>query len=479
MKQEEYEGNIKERYQDCNDRFESIFTLTSTASKIINGDLTILRVNQALCDLLGYSAEEIEGTKILDYACEEVKHHWEDLQTAMWKEGKPFFKLDACIIKKDQSVAWVHVTTVLFREKNSHFAFTVLDDYSYRKDFEESEKRLNMALQYSKMAVWELSLSDKNLFHSEGFDRIFGYPEEKDNWDMEMLLSQFMPEDQKKLRKVLSTVTPDTVIDFQGRFQNPEGVTRWIYLQGKVEVAGDGQPARILGMVYDITREKLAERHKDDFISIASHELRTPITALRASLQLMDKLKDASNKKLSNLVEQANRSMLKISVLIDDLLNASKINEGQLHLKTTKFKLSSAVDECCHHVTEAGTFNIIIEGDLDAEVVADSERIQQVMVNLVNNAIKYAPTSKDIRVVIEKEEKAVKLSVVDQGPGILEEKIPFLFDRFYRADIYGGQYSGLGLGLYISAEIIKKHNGQIGVTTEEGKGSTFWFKLPA
>ncbi len=477
MKQEEHEAN--ERYEDCNNRFESIFTLTSTASKIIDQDLTIVRVNQALCDLMGYSAEELEGTKIMDYACPEFKHHWKDLQTAMWKDGKPFFKLDACIIKKDKSLAWVHVTTILFREKESTFAFTVLDDYSYRKDFEESQKRLNMALQYSKMAVWELNLSDRKLFHSDGFDRIFGYQEQKESWDVDMLLGQFLPEDQGKLRKVLSAVTPDSVLDFQGRFQTPEGVIKWVYLRGKVEPAPDGLPGRILGMVYDITKEKLAERHKDDFISIASHELRTPITALKASLQLMDKLKDTSNVKVSSLVEQANKSMLKISVLIDDLLNASKINEGQLHLKVTRFKLSSAIDECCHHVVAGGVFNILTEGDLDAEVAADSERIQQVMVNFVNNAIKYAPTSRDIRIVVKKAENAVKLSVIDQGPGIQKEKIPFLFDRFYRADIYGGQYSGLGLGLYISAEIIKKHNGEIGVESEEGKGSTFWFKLPA
>jgi two-component system CheB/CheR fusion protein len=476
MKQEGHE--TKERYDDCNNRFESIFTLTSTASKIIDQDLTIIRVNEALCDLMGYSAEELEGTKIMDYACPEFKHHWKDLQTAMWKDGKPFFKLDACIIRKDKSLAWVHVTTILFREKDSTFAFTVLDDYSYRKDFEESQKRLNMALQYSKMAVWELNLSDNNLFRSEGFDRIFGYREQKEGWNMDMLLNQFLPEDQHKLSGILSAVTPDSIIDFQGRFQTPEGVIKWIYLRGKVEAGQDGQPGRILGMAYDITKEKLAERHKDDFISIASHELRTPITALKASLQLMDKLKDTSNVKVSSLVEQANKSMVKISVLIDDLLNASKMNEGQLHLKITRFKLSGAIDECCHHVKAGGVFNIITEGDLDAEVAADSERIQQVMVNFVNNAIKYAPGSKDIRIVVQKEEKAVKVSVIDQGPGIQKEKIPFLFDRFYRADIYGSQYSGLGLGLYISAEIIKKHNGQFGVESAEGKGSTFWFKLP-
>jgi two-component system CheB/CheR fusion protein len=478
MKQEAQQTDFEIQYKESEERFESIFTLTSTASKIIDSDLTILRVNQALCDLMGYSAEEIQGTKILDYACPEFKHHWNDLQTAMWKDGKPFFKLDACIRKKDHSLAWVHVTTILFREKDSTFAFTVLDDFSYRKDFEESQKRLNMALQYSKMAVWELTLADNNLFNSDGFDRIFGYKEHKDGWNLKMLLEQFLPEDGEKLRQILSAPAPDSIIDFQGRFKTPEGLIKWVYFQGKVETDPEGLPIRVLGTVYDITKEKLAERHKDDFISIASHELKTPVTALKASLQLMNKLKDRSNMKVSSLVEQANRSMLKISILIDDLLNASRINEGQLHLKLTRFKLSGAIDECCHHVKAMGTYQLITEGDINVEVVADSERIQQVIVNFINNAIKYAPLSKEIRIVVEQEENAVKLSVIDQGPGIKAKQIPFLFDRFYRADIYGGPYSGLGLGLYISSEIIKKHNGQIGVDSKEGQGSVFWFKLP-
>jgi signal transduction histidine kinase len=96
----------------------------------------------------------------------------------------------------------------------------------------------------------------------------------------------------------------------------------------------------------------------------------------------------------------------------------------------------------------------------------------------VNNAIKYAPGTKEIYANIEKINNMAKVSVSDNGPGIATEKLPYLFDRYYRVDSSGMQYSGLGLGLYISAEIIKGHNGQIGVDSELGKGSTFWFTLP-
>jgi signal transduction histidine kinase len=125
-----------------------------------------------------------------------------------------------------------------------------------------------------------------------------------------------------------------------------------------------------------------------------------------------------------------------------------------------------------------GKHSIHIQGDKELEIYADEHRIDQVIVNLVNNAVKYAPDSKDIFITIEKEQDQVKIAVRDDGPGISEDKIPHLFDRYYRVHSTGYQGSGLGLGLYICAEIIKRHGGEIGVESELGKGSTFWFTLP-
>jgi signal transduction histidine kinase len=235
----------------------------------------------------------------------------------------------------------------------------------------------------------------------------------------------------------------------------------------------------VLGTLYDITRDKLAECEKDDFISIASHELKTPLTALKGSLQVLERMKDAPGPKLPVLLEQASKSMNKVTVLVDELLNASRMTDGQLHLKKTRFNLSKAIDECCLHITAAGIYHIVMEGVKDLEVEADSERIQRVIVNFVNNAVKYASQSKDIIIRVEQLSGNIKVSVIDKGPGIAREKIPHLFERYYRADENGGQYSGLGLGLYISAEIVKKHGGQIGVDSDPGKGSSFWFTLPA
>jgi signal transduction histidine kinase len=127
------------------------------------------------------------------------------------------------------------------------------------------------------------------------------------------------------------------------------------------------------------------------------------------------------------------------------------------------------------HITAAGRNNIFTKCRKDLEVDADAERIQRV---IVNNAVKHAPQSKYIFITVEKAPDKVKVLVIDKGLGIPKEKSPNLFDRFYRTQDNGGQHSGFGLGLYISAEVIRNHGGQIGVDSEPGKGSTFWFTLP-
>ncbi len=467
----------KDKFHECDSRFESIFNLTSAPSKIIDSNLTILRVNHALTELIGYSEDELIGAHILDYACEEDKPHWHNLQLEMWKRGKPNFKLDACIVKKDGTLAWVHVTTIMFKENDVEYAYTILDDFTDWKKLQESEDRLTVAIKNSNMAVWELDLATRSISWSNGFEQLLGYRDTEVNWDEQKWLEMFLPEDRIKLKKILEKVTIGQDIDFQGRISTQDGVIKWINFHGKVEKV-DRKKKRILGTLYDITRDKLAEREKDDFISIASHELKTPLTALKGSLQVLERMKNAPTPKLPQLLEQASKSMSRITSLVDELLNASRIAEGQMHLKKTRFNLSKAIDECCLHVTASGNYQIEIGGSKDVEVEADSERIQRVIVNFVNNAIKYAPGSKKIVIRVSRSKDDVRITVSDHGPGIPKEKIPHLFKRFYRVDQHGDQYSGLGLGLYISAEIIRRHGGDIGVYSDPGKGADFWFTLP-
>jgi len=177
-------------------------------------------------------------------------------------------------------------------------------------------------------------------------------------------------------------------------------------------------------------------------------------------------------------MEKANTSLSKMQHLVESLLHVSKIAADQLALNKTQFRIAEMIDDCCDHIRMAGKHKLELTGDLGLEVFADKERIDQVIVNLVNNAVKYAPDSDQIIINVAREDQFVRVSVQDFGQGIPAEKIPLLFDRYFRVDASGMQYSGLGLGLYICSDIIERHGGKIGVVSQPGEGSTFWFTLP-
>ncbi len=266
--------------------------------------------------------------------------------------------------------------------------------------------------------------------------------------------------------------------EFQIRLKREDSIYRWHLIRLMPVKNVEGTLLQWVGTATDINELRILQQHKDDFISIASHELKTPITTLKASLQLLDRMKNNPSGMLPNLVNQANKSLEKVYMLIEDLLNTSKANEDQLQINPRKFNLLKVITECCDSLPANANFTIDIKGDATLEVYADIARTEQIVINFVNNAIKYAPDSKVIEVRVESLIGMAKVSVIDRGVGISPQNLRFLFDRYYRINHGGSEYTGLGLGLYICAEIVKKHNGTIGADSEIGVGSTFWFTLP-
>ena len=349
-----------------------------------------------------------------------------------------------------------------------------------RQLIEEAESRLRLAIDSAKLGTWYVDVASKALKTSARLKEIFGFSQ-SDEVTLDAATDQILEEYRADVIKAIEqAMSGDASYDVEYPLKGfRDGAIRWVRATGKLYVDGKGA-GNFSGIVQDITQRKNQEQRKDDFLSIASHELKTPVTSLKGALQLLDRKKDdLSHPLVPRLITQANVSVDKITYLIDDLLNTTRTNEGQLHLKYTEFTIVEMLEKCCHHIRMGGKHELILQGDRNLKMWADEIRIDQVMVNLVNNAAKYAPEQREIYLIVEDLGAWAKISVKDTGPGISKDKVAHLFDRYYRVDYSGVQYSGLGLGLYISAEIIKKHNGQIGVDTEVGKGSTFWFTVPA
>jgi PAS domain S-box-containing protein len=223
--------------------------------------------------------------------------------------------------------------------------------------------------------------------------------------------------------------------------------------------------------------KKLNEK-KDEFIGLASHELKTPLTSISGYLQIINRL--SNNESTQKFVDKTILQVKKLSSLVSDLLDVSKIEAGKLQLTKEEFDIRAVVDnaiELIHY--SIGNYQISLETNIDSLIMTgDPDRIEQVLINLLNNAIKYSPGNNKVELSLSRTDTEVKISVKDFGIGIAPDKLTKIFSRFYRIEGSNHTISGLGIGLYLSYEIITRHNGKLWVESELEKGSTFWLTLP-
>lgn len=246
-------------------------------------------------------------------------------------------------------------------------------------------------------------------------------------------------------------------------------------------VAFQHAPRRGIAFVLDNTARKELERRKDDFINMASHELRTPLTALKMQTQLVRKrLARQAHHEAAAALFRVEEPIKQLERLIGDLLDVSKIQAGRLEYVQEPVDLDALLQEIAetmHHLHPDHT--ILIRGNAQASLLGDRDRLGQVFTNLLSNAIKYAPDAKVIEIDLLASEEAVTIRVQDYGPGIAHEQRDKIFERFYRdAGPEQQAIPGLGMGLYIVAEIVKGHGGMVSVESDQGKGSIFTVTLP-
>jgi len=244
---------------------------------------------------------------------------------------------------------------------------------------------------------------------------------------------------------------------------------------------GPDKTSLILLAIEDITERQQLEQQKDEFVSIASHELKTPITSVKAYTQILgQRFRKAGDNKSVELVEKMDSQLDKLTSLIGDLLDITKIEAGRILFHESHFNFNELVEETIEELQRTTEkHRITKELQPGVTVYGDCDRLGQVLTNFMTNAIKYSPHADKIIVRTVVDKSNVTLCVQDFGVGLSQGDQARVFERFYRV---GGPdqatYPGLGLGLYIAAEIIKRHKGRVWVESKKTKGSTFCFSLP-
>lgn len=286
---------------------------------------------------------------------------------------------------------------------------------------------------------------------------------------------------QRVADKFLADFNARLHYEVEFRINHADSEMHWCIANGQPQYNHEGIFKGYIGACIDITDQKLLQQQKDDFIAIASHELKTPVTSIKGYAQVLEKmLLKKGDVKEAMMMSRMDAQVKRLTNLIGDLLDVTKINSGKLQFNNTVFDFNPMVKELIEELQRTSEKHTLIEKFNEAGMVfGDRERISQVITNLITNAIKYSPTEDKIVIYTAIENGEVTLCVQDYGIGIPEDKLERVFEQFYR--VSGDMqhtFPGLGLGLYISSEIIKREGGRIWVNSNEGQGSTFCFALP-
>lgn len=353
-------------------------------------------------------------------------------------------------------------------------------DISERKKIEETLYKFAAIVESTDDAIIAKDLEGKVLNWNKGAHQLYGYSEKE---VIGKNISIIFPDHKKdEFGEILEVIKMGEGIDhYATQRLTKDGRVIDVSITISPLKTREGKVIGASAIARDISKEKELERRKDSLISMASHELKTPVTTLKVFTQILLKRSESSGDSQSKaFLTKMDSQLTRLTVLINDLLDISKIQEGKLELNKEKFTINDLVKETIENIQAiSNQHEILVIGNAKMDVVADRDRIGQVLTNLLTNAIKYSPNSNQVIVNLLQENNNVVVAIKDFGIGIDKKHQHKIFDRFYRvAGRSEKTFPGLGIGLYISSEIIRRHGGHIWVESKKSGGSTFSFNLP-
>lgn len=353
------------------------------------------------------------------------------------------------------------------------------------KIVEAERERLDELVANVPGVVWEAwgepdSKNQQINFVNRYVEEMLGYTVEEWLGTPNFWLTIVHPDDRMSaVEGAARTYKSDDIGTNRFRWVKKNGDILWVEAHSYAIKDKKGRSVGMRGVTMDISERMELERRKDDFIGMASHELKTPLTSIKVFTQLLQK-QFGEYLETSKYLGRMNDQVDRLTLLINDLLDVSKIQAGKLSLRYEPFLLQELIEEIIENMQPTSPNHTIhLAKSEDIQIIGDRDRLGQVLVNLLSNATKYSPDNKEVNVWVSKQEDQVTISVQDHGIGIGQEHLHKLFDRFYRVyDADEITYPGLGIGLYISHEIVKRHGGSMHVESVLGEGSTFSFTIP-
>jgi PAS domain S-box-containing protein len=484
------EGALRE----SEERFRILFEQAADCIFLLEigpeGIPVIRDANRATFRLLGYERDEVIGQPVsfIDAAPDASKVVAERRRNVLSGTGARFEVRHRC---KDGTIRDFECSVTELQIGSKTFAVSVERDITERKQMEkalhEGEDRLRLLAENVSDVVWTMDLSGRFSYFSPSVERVFGYtPQEALQLRVEQMVTpgslaaalQTMAEGIAQVR----AGQPMQRGTLELEHRRKDGSTFWGELTFSGMYDSSGEFKGIVAAGRDITERKRVDQAKADFVSFATHQLRTPLSGIKWMLELASD-GTAAAEDVKSYIGDAQASADRLIRVVNDLLDASRLEQGRIPVKLARLDLReltrAVVDELSPLARARNQSLSFTEGSDPATVNADPQLLRQAILNLTSNAIKYTPQNGAITVTISREDSHVRWEVKDNGIGIPRDAQANLFEKFFRADnAVTISTEGTGVGLYLVRLIIDRLGGRAGCLSEVGKGSTFYFTLP-
>jgi len=456
---------------------------------IIQGDpLYVVEVNDTFLELIGKTREELSDKPYWEVNAEAALFY-EPITDHVLATGESFHTVEQelTLIRngKEEIVNVDFVYEPMFDEHQKPYAIIIVsiditDKVAARKKLQRAEESLRLALEAAGMGSFSLNPETKEFKVSPSMKTFFGLdPEERISYEaaIKQIPDNYRTDVLSQLdRSFTNNITFDMEYPILGY---SDGQIRWVRAVGKMQDS-DGKRA-FTGVLNDITERRKDEERKNDFIGMVSHELKTPLTSMRGYVQmLLLKMRKLEDEFAISSLEKTNTQIGKMTTMINGFLNVSRLESGKIHIDHKVFDLAQLVKESEDESISTISSHKIVFAPVEETIVnADIDKIGQVINNLISNAVKYSAAGSTINVACITVDNRALVSIRDEGMGIKPQDAAKIFERYYRVE--GTQMfsiSGFGIGLYLCAEIIHRHEGEIWVDSDFGNGSTFSFSIP-
>ncbi|MEO6538388.1 MAG: PAS domain-containing protein, partial [Ferruginibacter sp.] len=390
------------------------------------------------------------------------------------------------LIWDDNSLHWIDARGKIFFDDNKQplkligTIRDVTEEKYFQLELQEREQKFRLLADAMPQFVWTGDAAGNLNYFNTAVYKYSGLTMEQiqnEGW-LQIVHPDERPDNIKKWTEAILT---EKDFLFEHRFRRHDGEYRWQLSRATAQRDGTGQIQSWVGTSTDIHEIKQLDQLKDSFFSMASHELKTPLTTIKAYGQIVESMLENKGDEVTlGMVKKMSNQVKRLTTLIDDLLDTTKMQKGKLVYNESFFDFNELVEEVVDDMQKTNTrHEIKMHLSETARVYGDRDKVSQVLNNMMTNAIKYSPGKYEIVLATELAEDGVKLSVQDFGIGISSAAQLHVFEQFYR--VSGDKQStfpGMGIGLYICAEIIKMQGGKIWLESVVGKGSTFYIWLP-